>query len=208
MSAMPDLRLFSAAAERNRDPILAVLQPVLAGCRRVLEVASGTGEHVVHFARAMPDVEFQPTDQDAAARASVESWVAEAGLANVLAALPLDAAAPPWAVGQVDAVLCINMVHISPWACTTGLMRGAAWVLPAGGVLFLYGPFRRDGQHTAPSNAVFDESLRSRDPAWGVRDLEAVAEEAGRAGFGPPEVRQMPANNLAVVFRLAAGDVV
>jgi SAM-dependent methyltransferase len=198
---MPDVRLHAPAVERNRDPILAVLRPQLDGVRAVLEIASGSGGHVVHFARALPGIVFHPTDPDAASRASIDAWVAETGLANVRPAIALDVTAQPWPAIEAQAVICINMIHISPWEATLGLMRGAASVLKPGGLLFLYGPYRRDGAHTADSNAAFDRSLRERNPAWGIRDLEAVAAAAQAQGFGAPVVVAMPANNLSVIFR-------
>lgn len=198
-----DARLFAPAVARNRDPLLAVLRPRLPRAGLLLEVASGTGEHLAALAALTPDLTFQPTDPDPDARASADAWARHLAAGNMRPALPLDAAAPDtWPVAAADAILCVNMVHISPWAATLGLMRGAAQLLPPGAPLFLYGPFRRGGAHTAPSNAAFDESLRARDPAWGVRDLEAVA--AAAEGFGPPELVPMPANNLTVVFRRGA----
>ena len=198
-----DGRRHAPATLRNRDPILAALRRDLPARGVVLEVASGTGEHAVHFAAALPGLVFQPSDPDPGARASMDAWARDAGLPNLRAALALDVAAPGWeeAAGGADAVLCVNMVHIAPWAATRGLLRGAARVLPAGGALCLYGPFRRDGRHTAPSNAAFDEQLRVSNPAWGVRDLEAVADEAVARGFGAPIVERMPANNLFVAFQ-------
>lgn len=198
-----DARLFAPAVARNRDPLLAVLRPRLPRAGLLLEVASGTGEHLAALAALTPDLTFQPTDPDPDARASADAWARHLAAGNMRPALPLDAAAPDtWPVAAADAILCVNMVHISPWAAMLGLMRGAAQLLPPGAPLFLYGPFRRGGAHTAPSNAAFDESLRARDPAWGVRDLEAVA--AAAEGFGPPELVPMPANNLTVVFRRGA----
>ena len=199
-----DARLFAPATARNREPILEVLRHHLPARGLVLDVASGSGEHVAHFAPAFPDLVFQPSDPDPQARASIDAWTATLGPANVRPALALDAAAEAWPVDAADAVLCINMIHIAPWAAAEGLIRGAARLLPEGGVLYLYGPFRRDGQHTAPSNAAFDQSLRQRNPDWGVRDLEAVAALAEAHGFGPPTVEQMPANNLSLVFRRSA----
>ncbi len=198
-----DKRRHAPATLRNRDAILAALQRHLPARGTVLEVASGTGEHAAHFAAALPGLVFRPSDPDPGARASVDAWAKGARLPNLRAALALDVAEPDWerAVGEADAVLCINMVHIAPWAATEGLMRGAARLLPAGGVLCLYGPFRREGRHTAPSNAAFDAQLRASDPAWGVRDLEAVAADAAARGFAPPVVEEMPANNLFVAFR-------
>ncbi len=198
---MTDPRRFAPAAARNRDPILDVLRGILPARGVVLEVASGSGEHAIHFAAAMPALTFQPSDPDADARASIDAWAREAALANLLPAAALDASAWPWPVGAADAVVCINMIHISPWAATEGLLHGAAALLPEGAPLVLYGPYKRGGDHTAPSNAAFDADLRARNPDWGVRDLEAVAALAATNGFGPPEVTEMPANNLTVAFR-------
>jgi SAM-dependent methyltransferase len=167
----------------------------------VLEIASGTGEHVVHFAAALPGLTFQPSDPSADARASIDDWVRMQGLGNVRAALALDAAGDAWPIERADAVLCCNMIHIAPWEAAIGLIAGAAHVLPAGGTLYLYGPYRREGRHTAPSNEAFDRDLRQRDPAWGVRDLEAVMSLAEDRGFGPPEIIDMPANNLSLIFK-------
>ena len=202
---MTDPRRFAPAAARNRDPILAALRPRLPAAGLVLEVASGSGEHAIHLAAALPALTFQPSDPDPGARASIDAWAAKAGLANIRPALALDAAAADWPAAAADAVVCINMIHIAPWAACEGLVRGAARLLPAGGPLILYGPYRRDGRHTAPSNAAFDADLRARDPAWGVRDLEAVAALAAGQGFGPPEAVEMPANNLTVIFRRLDG---
>lgn len=197
-----DPRQLAPSAARNRDPIWNVLQPQLPPRGLVLEVASGSGEHTAHFARlAGPDLVFQPSDPDAAARASIDAWTLASGLTNIKPAVVLDAAADGWPVECADVVLCINMIHISPWSATVGLVRGAARVLPPGGLLYLYGPYRRGGGHTAPSNAAFDQDLRRRDPAWGVRDLEAVADLASQAGLGTPGIVEMPANNLSVLFR-------
>ena len=197
-----DVRQFAPSAARNRDPIWAVLHPELPARGLVLEVASGSGEHTAHFARlAGSQIAFQPSDPDAQARASIDAWAATAGLSNILPALVLDAAADAWPIARADVVVCINMIHIAPWASTIGLVRGAARVLPPGGLLFLYGPYRREGRHTAPSNAAFDADLRRRNAAWGVRDLEAVADLATAAGFTPPVVDEMPANNLCILFR-------
>jgi SAM-dependent methyltransferase len=196
-----DARLFAPATARNREPILEVLRHHLPRRGLVLEVASGSGEHTAHFAAAFPELVFQPSDPDSGARASIDAWTAALGLTNVRPALALDAEAPDWPIAAADVVLCINMIHISPWSAAEGLMRGAARVLSKSGVLYLYGPFRREGQQTAPSNAAFDRSLRAQNPDWGVRELEAVAALAETHGFGPPVVEQMPANNLSLVFR-------
>jgi SAM-dependent methyltransferase len=198
---MTDHRQQAPAAARNRDPILAVLRGVLPEAGTVLEIASGTGEHSLHFAAALPGLVFQPSDPNPEARSSIAAWAAASGLANLRPPLALDAAAPSWPVTAADAVLCINMIHISPWAATEGLMRGAAAILPPGGPLYLYGPYRRAGVATAPSNEAFDRDLRGRDPAWGLRELETVAALAATEGFSGPAVTEMPANNLSVVFR-------
>ena len=186
------------ATLRNRDPILAALRPVLPPTGLVLEVASGSGEHCAFLAQALPALRFQPSDPDAEARASIAAWCA--GLANVAPALALDCLAP-WPPLRADAVLCINMVHISPWEATLGLLAGAATALPPGAPLCLYGPYRQHGIPFAESNAAFDASLRARNPAWGIRSLEAMAEAAAAAGFAPPQVTPMPANNLTLVLR-------
>ena len=198
---MTDERRFAPATQRNRGPILDLLRGVLPARGLVLEIASGTGEHVVHFARELPDLTFQPSDPEPSARASIAAWVAEEKLSNISAPLELDAARTPWPVTAADAIICVNMIHISPWDSTLGLMRGAAAILPAGAPLFLYGPFIRAGIATAPSNLDFDADLKRRNPAWGLRDLANVANVAAAAGFSAPVVTEMPANNLGVVFR-------
>jgi len=194
-----DTQRLAASAERNRGPILEVLRRVLPPGGLVLEIASGTGQHVSHFARALPLLRWQPSDPDAESRESVRAWVE--GLGNVLAPVELNVLKRPWPVARADAVVCINMIHIAPWACAEALVSGAGELVGAGGVLFLYGPFRRFGRHTSLSNEAFDASLRGSDPDWGVRDLEAVVEIARAAGFGLEEVVEMPANNLSVVMR-------
>lgn len=196
-----DVRLHAPAAGRNREPILTVLKTHLPPRGLVLEVASGSGEHIVHFAQAFPGLDFQPSDADSQARASIDAWTAEAGLQNVRPAIAVDAAAGSWPISAADAVLCINMIHIAPWDAAVGLMRGAAALLRPDGMLYLYGPFRREGAHTAPSNAAFDRSLRQQNPDWGVRDLEAVTALAQAHGFADPIIETMPANNLSLVFR-------
>jgi SAM-dependent methyltransferase len=201
---MTDRRRYAPATQRNRDAILAVLTRHLPARGLVLELASGSGEHIAYFASALPGLEFQPSDSDASARASIDAWVAAAGHANLRRAVALDAAAASWPIETADAVLCINMIHIAPWRAACGLMEGAARVLAAGGVLYLYGPHRREGRHTAPSNDAFDLDLRARNPEWGVRDLEAVAALAAASGFAPPLVEPMPANNLSLIFRRCA----
>jgi len=195
------MKRHAPAAARNRQPILDVLQPRLPADGVVLEVASGSGEHIVHFAEALPALDFQPTDPSDHARASIDDWARTLGLANVRPALSLDAESDSWPVDRADAVLCCNMIHIAPWSAAAGLLAGAGRLLPAGGLLYLYGPYRRGGRHTAPSNQAFDRDLREQNPAWGVRDLEAVAAAAAENGFGPPEIVEMPANNLSLVLR-------
>jgi hypothetical protein len=196
-----DSRQFAPATQRNREPILAVLREVLPDTGLVLEVASGSGEHAVHFAAAFPELVFQPSDPDPAALASIDAWASESGLPNLKPAIRLDATARDWPLSRADAILCVNMIHISPWAATEGLIRHAAELLPASAPLYLYGPYRQSGVPLAPSNAVFDDSLRRRNPKWGLRELDAVAALATAAGFGGPQVMPMPANNLSVVFR-------
>jgi hypothetical protein len=198
------MKRYAAAAERNRGPILDVLRQVLPATGLVLEIASGTGQHVACFAAALPALTFQPTDVDDEALASVREWVAEAGLANVRPPLRLDTRWPEWPVERADAIFCANMVHIAPWAATEGLLAGAGRVLPAGGALCLYGPFRFGGRFTAPSNEAFDASLRARDPAWGVRDLDAIEAAAATCGLARAALFEMPANNHSVVFRRVA----
>ncbi len=191
-------RRYAPATQRNREPILAVLRRVLPSTGLVLEIASGTGEHAAHFAGALPGVTWQPTDVDPTALAGIASWCD--GVPNVRRAVVLDVTAEAWPVERADAVVCINMIHIAPWAAGEAMLRGAGRVLPPGGVLYLYGPYRRDGAHTAPSNAAFDDTLRAQDPRWGVRDLETVVATAAAAGLRHTETVAMPANNLSVVF--------
>ena len=196
----------SPSVRRNRGPILEVLRRHLPAHGAVLEIASGTGEHVIFFAAALPQLVFQPSDPDPAARAGIAARVTDASLANLRSPLALDARLPDWnlprdVADSLVAVICINMVHIAPWAATLGLMQGAAGRLPDGGLLYLYGAYRRDGRHTAPSNEVFDRSLRARNPDWGVRALEDVRAAAQREGFALGELVEMPANNLSVVLR-------
>jgi hypothetical protein len=193
------MRRAAPATARNRQPILDALRPHLPARGMVLEVASGSGEHTAHFAQALPALVFQPSDPDDVARASVDAWCEE--LRNVRPALALDAAAATWPIAAADAVVCINMIHISPWEATVGLIGGAARLLPSGGTLFLYGPYFREGVDTAPSNLAFDRDLRARNPAWGIRSLEQVAALAQAHGFAEPLVVEMPANNLSLIFR-------
>ncbi|KPK06226.1 MAG: SAM-dependent methyltransferase [Betaproteobacteria bacterium SG8_39] len=198
-------RLSSPAVQRNRGAILEVLRRELPAAGRVLEIASGSGEHVVFFARALPNLTWQPSDPDRAALDSIRAWIAHERPANVLAPRVLDVARARWAyaLDKVDAVFCANMIHIAPWEACLGLLYGCEALLPPGGPLVLYGPFMRGGVHTAASNAAFDEALRRQDPRWGVRDLDDVVREAALHGFHLAEVVEMPANNLSVVLRYA-----
>ncbi len=198
---MSDHRRSAPHVARNAAPIAEVLDDVLPERGLVLEVASGTGEHILHFAQAFPKLLWQPSDPEPAALRSIEAWRAEAGLFNLLPAVALDARAAEWPVEAADAILCINMVHISPWAATTGLLRGAGRLLAAGAPLYLYGAYRQDEVETAPSNEAFDASLRARDPEWGVRRLEDVVAEAEKHGLALDRVVAMPANNLSAVLR-------
>ena len=220
-----DRRESAPAAERNKQPILEVLARVLPAKGHVLEIASGTGQHVAHFAKGLPHLTFQPSEVDADRHASIVAWIAHEKLTNVLPPIAFDVTRLPWPLssstsakrtligdpagfpptrerpGAPDAIVCLNMIHISPWEATQALMRGAGEILPPNGVLVTYGPYRRNGAHTAPSNEAFDASLKARDPQWGVRDMEAVAGEASKAGLALEETVPMPANNFTLVFR-------
>ena len=196
-----DRRVISPSAARNREPILSVIRRVFPEKGKVLEIASGTGEHAVFVARALPGLVWQPSDPDAQARDSIAAWIERERLANVLPPLDIDVRAKDWDVkAPFDAVVAINMIHISPWQATLGLFEGAGRLLRANGVLLLYGPYQRDGRHTAPSNAAFDRSLKERNPSWGVRDIADVARVGAESGFKLRETVDMPANNLSVVF--------
>lgn len=196
-----DTRRHSPAAIRNRNAILGVLLPNLPSRGLVLEVASGSGEHITHFAAAAPGLLFQPSDADPAARASIDAWAASLGTTNVRPAVALDASSGIWPITHAEAVLCINMIHIAPWSAAVGLISAAARVLPGEGFLYLYGPYRRHGRHTSASNERFDADLRRQNPAWGVRDIEHVSDLAEAHGFAPPLIAPMPANNLSLIFR-------
>jgi hypothetical protein len=200
----PDARRFAPATQRNREPILAVLSRVLPERGLLLEIASGTGEHAVAFAHAMPTWRVQPSDPDPDSLASIAAWRDETSAPNLLPPIALDVHVRPWPTGDApDAILCINMIHIAPWSACLALLDGAAEQLGSGAPLVLYGPYREAGAHTAPSNAAFDTSLRERDPRWGVRDLESVVAEGAARGLRLEEVVTMPANNRTVVFRRA-----
>lgn len=202
MDAPPlDPRRSSPAVARNRDAILDVLRIELPPNGLVLEVASGSGEHALHFARALPALDWQPSDPSAAARESIAGWIAADPLPNLRAPLDLDAETGLAAIAQVDAILCINMVHISPWSATQGVMRGAGRLLPPGGPLCLYGPFRQADRPLAPSNAAFDADLRMRDARWGLRTVDAIAACAKAGGLALQRIVAMPANNLMIILR-------
>ena len=190
-----------AAPERNKQAILEVLRRVLPAGGTMLEVASGSGQHAAFFAAELPGWIWQPSDIDADNLASIAAWCAEAALPNLRAPIRLDVGDPVWNVGRVDAIYCANMIHIAPWQCCIDLIAGAGRQLECGGRLVVYGPFRINGEHTSESNAAFDQSLRERDPRWGVRDVDAVTELAVRAGLRFAERTAMPANNQTLVFQ-------
>ena len=192
-------KLSFPSADRNKGPILEILERVLPPDASVLEIASGSGQHAVHFARELPGITWQPSDVDPERRGSIRSWRGESGLENLLDPLTVDVTESDWKVGTFDAVYNSNLIHIAPWECCLGLLAGARRHVRPGGLLIIYGPFKIGGEHTAPSNRAFDEDLRSRDPRWGVRDLEAVQEAAD--GFDLEERVEMPANNQTLVFR-------
>ncbi len=200
IAASPDPRRYAPATQRNREPILEVLSRALPGSGLVLEIASGTGEHAVWFAQHLRPLEWQPSDQDPEMLRSIAGFAADAQCPTLKDPIALDVMEPVWPVTQANAMVCINLLHIAPWTVAEGLMSGAGRVLPPGGVLYLYGPYRRDGRHTAPSNEAFDASLRGQNPQWGVRDLETVVALAEAYGMKLQEVVEMPANNLSVIL--------
>ena len=195
------MKRHAPAAGRNREPIAAVLTEELPETGLVLEVASGSGEHAVHFARTYPRLEWQPSDPDREALASIAAWSDEAGLANLREPILIDASAGDWPMSQADAVLCINMVHISPVAATEGLVAGAARLLAAGAPFILYGPYLEADVETAPSNLAFDLDLKARNPEWGLRSVEWLDALAAAHGFARTRRVAMPANNLTLVYR-------
>ncbi|MGC3874764.1 DUF938 domain-containing protein [Halomonas sp. GXIMD04776] len=196
-----DRRLCSPAVARNRDAILAVLRDVLPARGKVLEIASGSGEHALYAARHLPTIRWQPSDPSPQALASIAAWRDAEPLDNLLEPLQLDVTVRPWPLRDFDALVCINMIHIAPWEAAQALFIEAGERLGKGGVLYLYGPFKRDGQHTAESNAVFDADLRRRDPRWGIRDLNNIEALAGEHGLSVDRIVEMPANNLSLVLR-------
>ncbi|MEM9120032.1 MAG: DUF938 domain-containing protein [Cyanobacteria bacterium P01_F01_bin.56] len=215
MSQFIDQRQYAPATDRNREPICQVLAAHLPATGTVLEVASGTGQHAVFFAEQLAPRTWLPSDPNPIARDSIRSWRTITALNNLQAPLTLEVTQPQWpetviqwqqqqdkAAAKIRAIVNINMIHISPWAACKGLFAGAAQLLAKGDVLYLYGPFKQGGQHTAPSNEAFDQSLRLQNSTWGVRDLEAVCDVAQPSGFTLNEVISMPANNLSVVFQM------
>lgn len=201
VDVLADGRIVSPSAERNKGPISEILMHVLPTQGNVLEVSSGTGQHVLHFAQAMPHIRWQPTERDADCLKSIASWLAQAASPNVNWPIHLDVHDEIWPVADVAAVVCINMIHIAAVSATEALLRGAGHVIAPGGILFLYGPYRRQGRHISPGNETFDERLKAENPEWGVRNLEDVALLAACEGFVLQEIHGMPANNLSVVFR-------
>ena len=192
-------------AERNKGPILDVLARVLPRRGLVLEIASGTGQHVMHFAKALSGLTWQPSDPDAELRESIALRIQEERRTNVNRPIELDVTKVPWPLQTADAVLAINLIHVAPWPATLALFEGAKALLSTQGVLFLYGPYRRFGRHTSESNAQFDLALRAQNAEWGLRDLEAVADVAARTGFVLAETVEMPANNFSLVFKRREG---
>ncbi|MEM6839278.1 MAG: DUF938 domain-containing protein [Cyanobacteria bacterium P01_C01_bin.120] len=215
MSQFVDRRQYAPATERNREPIRSVLTPYLPPAGTILEIASGTGQHAAFLAAQLPSHTWLPSDPNPIARDSIRSWRETTNLPNLCEPLELDVMGSQWVVtvatwqqqnpsaAGIRAIVNINMIHISPWAACEGLLTGAADILSAGDVLYLYGPFKRAGEHTAPSNEAFDQSLRSQNSSWGVRDLEAVQELAQKQGLTLEAVVAMPANNFSVIFKLA-----
>lgn len=200
LNAGPEAKRHAPATARNRDAIADMLSGILPASGTILEIASGTGEHIVHFAGAFPQLLWQPSDHDVLGLESISAWSAEAGLPNLLPPVLIDASAPDWPVARADALLCINMVHIAPWAATQGVMAGAGRLLPKGAPLILYGPYIEPGVETAPSNLAFDDNLRAQNPDWGLRDLTEVAALAAAHGLRLDQRIEMPANNLSLVF--------
>ncbi len=217
MNTPNDERQYAPATLRNCEPILEVLLKVLPPTGTVLEVASGTGEHAVFFAPRLGPRKWLPSDPNPQLRASIAAWAAHFPCENLYTPIDLDVRTPIWSVEKnapsgwlngddlnkspITAIVNINMIHISPWSASLGLMAGAGRILPPGGILYLYGPFKRGGKHTAPSNAAFDESLRAQNPEWGIRDLDDVVTAATKQHLIRLDTYQMPANNLSVIFQ-------
>lgn len=210
MNQRENLRSYAPATQRNREPILAVLLQVLPPLGTVLEISSGTGEHGVFFAPSLPPRHWLPSDPNPMARESIQAWREHSPADNLHPPLDIDAQESVWSIEKesfpllqsnpITAIVNINMIHIAPWSACLGLMAGAKRILPVGGVLYLYGPFKQNGQHTAPSNTDFDISLCQRDPEWGVRDIEEVVKVAEECNLVLQKIVPMPANNLSVIF--------
>ncbi len=211
MNRIHDARQYAPATERNRQPILQVLQQTLSDRGTVLEIASGTGEHAVYFAPRLKPLQWLPSDPDPRLQASIAAWCDAVPSDNLHPPIPLDASESVWTVethppdclrdAPIGAIVNINMIHIAPWRACLGLMAGANRLLPSGGILYLYGPYKRGGQHTAASNESFDASLRWQNPEWGIRDLDDVIDVAAKQDLSFVKTVEMPANNLSVVFR-------
>jgi SAM-dependent methyltransferase len=201
LEAGGEAKRIAPATQRNREAITSVLRDILPAKGVVLEVASGTGEHVVHFAAAFPDLTWQPSDYDPAGLASIEAWSSESGLPNILSPLRIDASAADWPLTRAEAIICINMAHIAPWEASEGLFAGAARLLAPGAPLYLYGPYREAGIATAESNEAFDVSLKARNPAWGLRSVEQMNALAAHSGFALEARVEMPANNLSLFYK-------
>lgn len=201
LEAGGEAKRIAPATQRNREAITSVLRDILPAKGVVLEVASGTGEHVVHFAAAFPDLTWQPSDYDLAGLASIEAWSSESGLPNILSPLRIDASAADWPLTRAEAIICINMAHIAPWEASEGLFAGAARLLAPGAPLYLYGPYREAGVATAESNEAFDVSLKARNPAWGLRSVEQMNALAAHSGFAVEARVEMPANNLSLFYK-------
>jgi SAM-dependent methyltransferase len=204
MAQAADPRIYRPHVARNRDPILDVLRRVLPPRGLVLEIASGSGEHVAYFAQVLPSLTWQPTDLDAGALASIAAHREAIHAPNLLPPVKLDVTAPAWPLRHADALVCCNMIHIAPWSASEGLIAGAARILPAGGIIYLYGPYKIGDRHSAASNQEFDAYLQRQNPAWGIRDLNAVVALGKSHGFTLIETVPMPANNLSVIFRREA----
>ncbi len=205
-SADPGAGRHAPSAESNRDPILGVLRGLLPTRGTVLEIASGTGQHIAYFAPHLPDLVWQPSEPDRAMHASIVAWSKASGAGNIREPLAIDTRAADWGIARADAMININMIHITPWSVCQAMLAGAGRILAPDGPLYLYGPFMQGGRHTAPSNAAFDRGLRASDASWGVRDLDAVIECARASGLEFERIVEMPANNLSVIFRRQAGS--
>lgn len=196
-----DIPRHAPATLLNRDPILGVLRDVLPQTGRLLEIASGTGEHARYFAEALPGIAWQPSDLDPEALGSIQAHRGAAACNNIADPIVLDVTHQPWPVERADAMLCVNMIHIAPWECCEALLRGAGDILATDGPLVLYGPYKRDGAHTAPSNEAFDQSLRAQNPSWGVRDMGDIERVGNEHGLRLDTIVPMPSNNFCLILR-------